>query len=229
MTLNNWLKPINQTFRLRMRKTGKYKSILKANLMLERRFIGNSESSVLTEEANFDTTDLDDAIKVINGKNVSLTLEDGVVISGATSINKNSLFQLKLELVTDSGSRYGSFYDNKFRFGGNEVVAGSDKPSEAWLKTATKAYRLAEMKTYPENFAKHTKNGERPIFILNTDDWSTEIGELTMAGYKWLSSNELNTDKDVTGMPGYTKFPYIIYVNDDNKTVDYRGEHTSFK
>jgi hypothetical protein len=212
-----------------MRKTGKYKSILKANLMLEQRFIGNGESSVLTEEVTFDTTDLDDAIKVINGKNVSLTLEDGVVISGVTSTHKNRLFQLSIELKTNNGSRYGSFYDNKFMFGGNEVVAGSDKPSEAWLKTATKAYRLAEMKTYPEKFAKYTEKGERPIVILNKDDWSTEIGKLTMAGYKWSSNNELNSDKGVTGMSNYVKFPYIIYVNDDNKTVDYRGEHTSFK
>jgi hypothetical protein len=236
-----------------MRKTGKYKSILKANLMLEQRFIGNGESSVLTEEVTFDTTDLDDAIKVINGKNISLRLEDGVDISGVVSTNKNRLFQLSLEVVTDNGSRYGSFYDNKFMFGGNEVVAGSDKPSEAWLKTATKAYRLAEMETYPEKFAemktypekfaemktnpekfaKYTEKGERPIVILppnsNKNDWSEEIRKLKKAGYKWSSGNELNTDKDVTGMPGYTKFPYIIYVNDDNKTVDYRGEHTSFK
>ena len=90
-----------------MRKTGKYKSILKANLMLEQRFIGNGESSVLTEEVTFDTTDLDDAIKVINGKNISLRLEDGVDISGVVSTNKNRLFQLSLEVVTDNGSRYG--------------------------------------------------------------------------------------------------------------------------
>ena len=216
-----------------MRKTGKYKSILKANLMLEQRFIGKGESSVLTEEVNSDTTDLDDAIKALDGKTVSFRLEDGVVISGDTSTNKNSLFQLKLEVVTNNGSRYGSFYDNKFRFGGNEVEAGLDKESNDWLKNATKAYRLAEMKTYPEKFANYTEKGERPIVILppnsNKNDWSEEIRKLKKAGYKWSSGNELNTDKDVTGMPGYTKFPYIIYVNDDNKTVDYRGEHTLFK
>ena len=78
--------------------------------MLEQRFIGNGESSVLTEEVNFDTTDLDYAIKVINGKNISLELEDGVVISGVANIeNKNRLFQLSIELKTNNGSRYGSF------------------------------------------------------------------------------------------------------------------------
>ena len=212
-----------------MKKNGKFKSILKANLMLEQRFIGNGESSVLTEEVNFDTTDLDDAIKVINGKNISLRLEDGVDISGVVSTNKNRLFQLSFEVVTDSGSKYGSFYDNKFMFGGIDVVAGLDEESKAWLENATKVYRLAEMKTYPEKFAKYTEKGERPIVILNKNDWSEEIGKLTMAGYKWSSSNELNSDKGVTGMSNYVKFPYIIYVNDDNKTVDYRGEHTSFK
>ena len=101
--------------------------------------------------------------------------------------------------------------------------------SNDWLKSATKIYGLAAMKMYPETVAKHTEQGERPIVILNKDDWSTEIGKLTMAGYKWSSNNDLNSSNDITNMSNYVKFPYIIYVNDDNKTVDYRGEHTDLK
>ena len=47
--------------------------------------------------------------------------------------------------------------------------------------------------------------------------------------YKWSSNNDLNSSNDITNMSNYVKFPYIIYVNDDNKTVDYRGEHTDLK
>lgn len=233
-----------------MRKTGKYKSILKANLMLERRFIGNGESSILTEEITFDTTDIDDMVRAINDKDISVKLKNDVVITGKSQLTKISLFQLSLQIKTENGYRYFSFYDGKFSIGDNEIDDGMNDKSNDWLKAATKIYGLAEMKMYPERFAEYTKKGERPIVILNKNDWSEEIGKLTLsddndsqtdtstddlesdlkkAGYKWSSGNELNTDNDITGMPSYANFPYIIYVNDDNKTVDYRGEHTSFK
>ena len=212
-----------------MRKTGKYKSILKANLMLEQRFIGNGESSVLAEEITFDTTDIDDMVRAIDGKDISVKLEDGVVITGKPDLNRNRLFQLSLQIKTENGTKYFSFYKGKFATGGNEIVAGMNDESNDWLKSATKIYGLAAMKMYPETVAKHTEKGERPIVILNKDDWSTEIGKLTMAGYKWSSNNDLNSSNDITNMSNYVKFPYIIYVNDDNKTVDYRGEHTDLK
>jgi len=210
-----------------MKRNGKYKSILKANLMLEQRFIGNGESSVLTEDVNFDTTNIDDMVKVINGKDISVKLEDGVVITGKPELNRNRLFQLSLPIKTENGDKYFSFYNGKFAMGGNEIVAGMNDESNDWLKAATKVYSLAEMKMYPEKFAKHSEEGERPIVILNTDDWAEEVGKLIMSGYK----NSIGVDLDVNKLPmsQYGKYPFIIYVNDKNKTVEHRGEHTDLK
>ena len=60
--------------------------------MLEQRFIGNGEPPVLAEEITFDTTDIDDMVRAIDGKDISVKLEDGVVITGKPDLNKYRLF-----------------------------------------------------------------------------------------------------------------------------------------
>ena len=71
-----------------------------------------------------------------------------------------------------------------------------------------------------------SEEGDRNVTIRSNEDWKKLINKLIQDEYSWKSGVGLKPDRGLTQMSNYVKFPYIVYINQDNKTVDYRGEHS---